>query len=200
MLGLLGAVIIGYLVGAIPFGYLAGRARGIDLLAVGSGNIGATNVMRVLGVGWAIPVLLLDAGKGVLAAYAGHLLVPAMPQWGAVAGAGAALAGHAWSVFLRFKGGKSAATGAGAVLYLMPQVVAVTLVCFAATVAFTRFVSLGSMVGAAAAIVASLVLPNPLPYRLLAVAGGLLVIVRHRGNIGRLLSGTENRLGRRPPA
>jgi len=196
---LVGALLIGYLVGAIPFGYLAGRARGIDLLAVGSGNIGATNVFRTLGAAWAIPVLLLDVGKGVLAAYAGDLLVPAMPQWGAVAGAGAALAGHAWSVFLGFRGGKSAATGAGAVLYLMPQVVAVTLVCFAATVAATRYVSLGSMVGAVAAIVVSFILPNPLPFRLLAVAGGLLVIVRHRGNIARLRAGTENRLGRRPP-
>ncbi|MEW6522008.1 MAG: glycerol-3-phosphate 1-O-acyltransferase PlsY [Bacillota bacterium] len=190
-------ILIGYVVGSIPFGYLAGRLRGIDLMAVGSGNIGATNVLRTLGVTWAVPVLVLDAAKGVLSAYAGTVLLPGMPQWGAVAGAGAALAGHTWSVFLRFRGGKSAATGAGALLYLMPRVVAVTLLAFTVTVAVTRYVSLGSIVGATVAVTAALVTPNPLPFRLLVVAGGILIVVRHRSNIARLLAGTENRLGQK---
>lgn len=190
-------LVAGYVLGSVPFGYLAGRAKGVDLMKVGSGNIGATNVLRSLGVAWAIPVLVLDAGKGAAATVGGRLLLPELPHWGAVLGAAAALAGHTWSLFLGLRGGKGAATGAGAALVVVPRSMLVALAVFVLLVALTRYVSLGSMAGAAAALVTVLVTPNPLPARLLVVVGAALIIFRHRRNIQRLLAGTEARLGER---
>ena len=189
------AIAIGYVLGSLPFGYLAGRVRGINIMKIGSGNIGATNVLRVLGPFWAVLVLLMDAGKGALAAYTGAQLVAAQPHWGAVIGGGAALLGHTWSVFLGFRGGKGAATGAGVALFIVPEVTLIAILIFVITIAVSRYVSLGSLLGAFSAMISVLILPTPTPFRVLILVGGLLIVFRHRTNIQRLLSGTEARLG-----
>ncbi len=189
------AIAIGYVLGSLPFGYLAGRLRGMNLMKIGSGNIGATNVLRVLGPFWAVIVLFLDAGKGSLSAFLGWQLFSPYPHWGAVAGGGAALLGHTWSMFLGMRGGKGAATGAGVALFLAPEVTLIAVFVFALTIALTRYVSLGSLLGALAAMVSVLILPTPSPYQLLILIGGILVMYRHRTNIRRLIAGTEARIG-----
>lgn len=194
---LFGAILAGYVLGALPFGYLAGRLRGINIMEIGSGNIGATNVLRTLGPVWAVVVLLLDAGKGALSAYLGWHLFSAYPHWGAVAGGGAALMGHTWSLFLGLRGGKGAATGAGVALFLVPEVTVIALVIFILTIALTRYVSLGSLMGAVSAMIGVLIMPTASAYQILILIGGTLIIYRHRSNIRRLLAGTESRLGER---
>ena len=192
-----------YLLGSMPTGYLAGRLlRGIDIRAHGSGSTGATNVLRTLGKGPALAVLLVDVLKGVAAVVLARWLYPwlqAPPDWvpWAVCLCGlAALLGHSRSVWLGFTGGKSAATGLGVLLALSWPVGAGAAAVFALVLALARIVSLGSMLAALTAIALVHVLPEPLPYRLLVVAGGLYVIALHRANIARLLAGTEPKVGR----
>ena len=195
-----------YLLGSMPTGYLAGRLlRGIDIRAHGSGSTGATNVLRTLGKGPALAVLLVDVLKGVAAVVLARWLYPwlqAPPDWvpWAVCLCGlAALLGHSRSVWLGFTGGKSAATGLGVLLALSWPVGAGAAAVFALVLALARIVSLGSMLAALTAIALVHVLPEPLPYRLLVVAGGLYVIALHRANIARLLAGTEPKVGRSSP-
>ncbi len=117
------SLILGYLIGAVPFGFIAGRLLGVDVRRHGSGNIGATNVLRVIGARAAVPVLLLDAGKGVVTVYlARRLAVDFDPAWAGMLAGLAAIAGHNWSVFLGFKGGKGVATSAGVAVMLIPSV------------------------------------------------------------------------------
>lgn len=198
--GLLGAA---YLLGAIPAGYLAGRGlRGIDIRQHGSKSTGATNALRVLGAWPALLVLLVDLLKGSAAVglvlWLWPLVVfdqPALLPWIVCLAGLAALFGHARSIWLHFSGGKSVATGLGVVLALSSPVGLGALVVFAVTLAISRIVSLSSLSGALTAIVLAIALDLPLPYRLLVIAGGIYVILRHRANIGRLLAGTEPRLG-----
>lgn len=158
----------------------------------GSGNIGATNVLRVLGPGPALVVLAGDVGKGALSVCLGQ---GAAGPVGAVAcGIGAAVGG-AWSVFLRFGGGKGMGVGSGIVLATMPAVACVLAPIWAALVAFTRFVSLGSVVISALAPVAAYVLGMPGEYVLLASVVGGIALVKHGPNIKRLIAGRERRLG-----
>ena len=202
LFGIVG-VAAAYLLGSMPTGYLAGRLlRGIDIRAHGSGSTGATNVLRTLGKGPALAVLLVDVLKGVAAVVLARWLYPwlqAPPDWvpWAVCLCGlAALLGHSRSVWLGFTGGKSAATGLGVLLALSWPVGAGAAAVFALVLALARIVSLGSMLAALTAIALVHVLPEPLPYRLLVVAGGLYVIALHRANIARLLAGTEPKVGR----
>jgi glycerol-3-phosphate acyltransferase PlsY len=198
-----GLLIAAYLLGAIPAGYLAGRGlRGIDIRQHGSKSTGATNALRVLGVWPALLVLLVDLLKG--GAAVGLVLwlwpsvvpdQPALLPWIVCLAGLAALFGHARSIWLNFSGGKSVATGLGVVLALSWPVGLGALVVFAAALAISRIVSLSSLSGALTAIVLAIALDLPLPYRLMVIAGGIYVIVRHRANIGRLLAGTEPRLG-----
>jgi glycerol-3-phosphate acyltransferase PlsY len=209
---------IAYLIGSLPTGYLAGRLlKGIDLRQIGSGSTGATNVLRTLGAGPASAVLAIDLAKGAAAIvlarwFCGWLYTlafvapPAAPgvqtlvPWAVCLAGLAAVLGHSRSIWLGFAGGKSAATGLGVLIALSWPVGLGAAVVFLAAVAVFRIVSLGSMLGALAAIGLVLILPQPMPYRLLVLAGGLFVVARHRANIGRLVAGTEPRLGHAIPS
>ena len=189
------AVAIGYLLGSLPFGYWAGRMRGIDLRLAGSGNTGATNAMRVLGLKVGIPVMALDIGKGAAAVLIARGisdsdLVPVL------AGA-AAVAGHMYPLFLGFKGGKGVATGAGTMLALVPAIGVAAFVLWLTVSLATRYVSIGSVVTAIAYPAAALATGQPWPITLYTLGAGAWVIWRHRTNIARLRAGTENRINLR---
>jgi glycerol-3-phosphate acyltransferase PlsY len=189
-------VVLGaYLLGAIPFGYLIYRARsGRDIRAEGSGNIGATNVMRRAGPAAGIATLLLDAAKGYVAVWLAARLSGGAP-WVIAAAAVAALLGHTFPVYLRFRGGKGVATALGVFAALAPRSILLALVVFAITLAVFRYVSLGSIVASAAFPVLALLMDSPQrPVVLGAFACSALIIVKHSSNIRRLLAGTENRL------
>lgn len=192
-----------YLVGAVPFGYLVAKARGVDIFAQGSGNIGATNVGRVLGRKFGILVFVLDFLKGAAPTAAALLLKPSLVDdpaadrgWLEVGAALAAFLGHCFPIYLGFRGGKGVATGAGAVAVLFPTAGLAAIVAWFLVAQATRYVSLASIV-AVLVLVAVHVGSNgfdPLdPRTLFASLGGLFVIFRHRANIGRLRVGTENR-------
>ncbi|MFO7172361.1 MAG: glycerol-3-phosphate 1-O-acyltransferase PlsY [Bacillota bacterium] len=184
---------LGYLLGSIPFGYLAGRLKGIDIRQYGSGATGGTNVTRVLGLGWGVTAGLLDLLKGLAAAYLGLRLGG---DWGYAFGGIGAAVGHAYPVWLGFRGGKSVATGAGAVLLRHPGPVGVGLLVALACILPTRYISLGSIVGTTV-VCSYLVATGPLPTKALALGVGLVILWRHRSNMQRLLTGTERRFGER---
>jgi glycerol-3-phosphate acyltransferase PlsY len=210
-----GGLVVAYLFGSIPTGYLAGKwLKGIDIRQHGSGSTGATNVLRTLGKWPAAIVLLVDVLKGAAAVVfvrSLHAWLAAMPPltpasdpqgllpWAVCLAGLAALLGHSRSIWLNFSGGKSVAAGLGVLLAVSWPVGLGGLAVFAVTLAVSRIVSLSSMLAALAAIVLVCVLEQPLPYRLLVLAGGLYVLARHRANIGRLLSGSESRLGQGSP-
>jgi glycerol-3-phosphate acyltransferase PlsY len=186
-----------YVVGAIPVGYLVARMFGItDIRRHGSGNIGATNVLRTAGPVPAIATLLADVAKGYLAVTTAGAIAGAEPRVLAL-GAVAAVAGNCWSVFLRFRGGKGVATGLGALLRLVPLATLAALPVFLVVVISTRFVSLASLCGAACVPFGALALgaPRAVVTGAFAVAG--IVVLRHHENIARLRAGTEKRLGSR---
>ncbi|HEV8587144.1 MAG TPA: glycerol-3-phosphate 1-O-acyltransferase PlsY [Methylomirabilota bacterium] len=183
-----------YVVGAIPVGYLIARAFGIgDIRRHGSGNIGATNVLRAAGRLAAISTLAGDIVKGYAAvALAGWIGGDARAL---ALGAVAAVAGNCWSVFLRFRGGKGVATGLGALLRLAPLATLAALPVFLVVVVTTRFVSLGSILGAACVPFGALALGAPRPAVAGAFAVAAIVVLRPHKNITRLRAGTERRLG-----
>jgi len=195
---------LSYLLGAVPFGLLLGLWAGKDVRREGSGNIGATNVLRTCGAGWGIAALVLDLLKGLVPALLAGWLAPAGPIWPVLAGLAAVL-GHCYPIYLRFAGGKGVATTAGVLLAIMPLPLLVALGVFVLVVALTRYVSLGSMTAAAALLIARLLLAEApwsraeLPATLFAAAALILVLARHRDNIRRLLAGTESRFGRKKP-
>lgn len=200
--GIGAALLAGYLAGSIPFGLFVAKARGVDLRSSGSGNIGATNVFRCVGKGWGVLVLLLDALKGFLPAYAFPVWLArwsgaASPIWLGVACGLAAVVGHNWPVWLGFKGGKGVATSAGMALGVAPGAVGIGLAAFALVVVATRWVSLASMAGCAAATGAAVWLYGGTERAWLAWVLGamtLLVVWRHRANIRRLVAGTEPKI------
>ena len=209
-LSLCGLILIAaYLLGSIPTGYTAGRLlKGIDIREEGSGSTGATNVLRTLGKGPAVVVLLVDTLKGVGAIALVHALytLPASPimpaywePWLVAAAGLAVILGHSRSIFLNFTGGKSVATSLGVLLAMSLPVGLGTLGVFGVVMALSRIVSLSSIAGAIAVSVLMILLKQPLPYELFAGAAGLYVILRHRSNIERLLSGTEPQLGQKLP-
>lgn len=191
--------IIGYLLGSIPFGFVLVKLfRGEDVRSTGSGNIGATNVARTGSKRLAIATLALDALKGAVAVLAARALAPAgispLPYMSIAALA--AVLGHLFPVWLKFKGGKGVATALGVFLVLFPQAVMVSLAIFIITVLATRYVSLGSILAAIAFPVAAYFLGSPDWQTLLpACAIALLIVLKHHANIARLLSGTEHRFG-----
>jgi glycerol-3-phosphate acyltransferase PlsY len=201
-------VALAYLLGATPTGFLAGKLlKGVDIREHGSGSTGATNVLRTLGKWPALCVLLVDLLKGASAVFLARWLCGLAPPPGgmdlqdwAVSMAGlAAVLGHSRSVWLKFTGGKSAATGLGVLLAMSWPVGVGAGAAFLLALAVSRIVSVSSMLGALAAVGLVCALPEPLPHRLLVIAGGLYVIGRHRANLRRLAAGTEPRLGARPP-
>lgn len=186
-------VILSYFLGSIPFGYLVGKFwKGVDVRRRGSGNIGATNVLRVLGPGPALIVLAGDVGKGALSVYLGY---GAAGTVGAAACGIAAAVGGAWSVFLWFGGGKGMGVGSGIVLASMPLVALVLAPIWVVLVALTRYVSLGSVVISALAPLVAYTLRMPREYVLLASAVGGIALVKHGSNIKRLIAGQERKLG-----
>ncbi|HEV8473300.1 MAG TPA: glycerol-3-phosphate 1-O-acyltransferase PlsY [Methylomirabilota bacterium] len=193
------AVAAAYVVGAVPVGYVVARLFGVDdIRRHGSGTIGATNVLRTLGRLPAIVTLLGDIAKGYLAVFIASRLGdehPAVPALGAVA----AVVGNCWSVFLGFRGGKGVATGLGALLRVAPLATLAAVPVFLAVVATTRFVSLGSLLGAACVPFGALVLGPSRQAAAGAFAVAIIIAVRHRENIARLRAGTESRLGQRSP-
>ncbi len=206
-----------YLLGSIPFGYVVAKAKGIDIQKAGSGNIGATNAMRVLGKPAGIFVLLMDAFKG----YAACAFLPALiynstaPHFSdplawfqsepveiqarfMVLGGICAVLGHNYTCWLKFKGGKGIATTAGVYLALAPWAVLAALVVFILAVVLTKYVSVGSITAAIALPVTVWVMsPNNLLLGIVTTALGALAVWKHKSNIQRLLAGTESRLGKK---
>jgi glycerol-3-phosphate acyltransferase PlsY len=208
-------IVLAYVAGATPFGWLAGRWRGIDLREHGSGNIGATNAVRVLGKRVGIPVFILDMLKGLLPVLGASWWVGAQPVIAGnalaaqavpvLAGLGAVL-GHSFTFWLGFKGGKGVATSAGVMLGLAPAALAAAVVVWLVAVKLSRYVSLASILAGWALAVAVAVeawLRGSLnfPVMALALLIAVLVTVRHRGNLARIAAGTEPRAGARrsPP-
>ncbi len=197
LLGLLAA----YLLGSIPTGFLLAKAlRGIDIREHGSGNTGATNVFRVVGKGAGITALVIDLIKGAAAVLMIRALVGSASgvglsgdaiAWISVGAALLAVLGHSKSVWLGFAGGKSAATGLGVLLALMWPVGLSVAAVFGTALAISRTVSVGSIAAALSAAIFMAAMQQPIPYILLACAGGFYVVFRHRSNISRLLTGTE---------
>lgn len=205
-LALSGLILIAaYLLGSLPTGYLAGKLlQGIDIREQGSGSTGATNVLRTLGKGPAVVVLLIDALKGVGAialvnGFYALITTPLIPvtwqPWLVALSAFSALLGHSKSIWLNFTGGKSVATGLGVLLAMSWPVGLGTFGVFGVVLALSRIVSLSSISGAIAVSVLMIILGQPLPYLIFAVVAGLYVILRHRSNIERILAGTEPQIG-----
>jgi glycerol-3-phosphate acyltransferase PlsY len=213
-----------YLLGSIPTGFLVAKAKGIDIRSVGSGNIGATNAMRVLGKPAGIFVLLLDAAKGYAACLLGKYLItkfgvtmywssgiegtfygyvdhffyypPMQENHGPIIGGIFAVLGHNYTCWLKFKGGKGIATTAGVYLALAPWALLIALAVFILAILLTRFVSVGSIAGAIALPTTVLVMtPQNIFLGIVTTALGALAIYKHKSNLQRLLAGTENRFG-----
>jgi glycerol-3-phosphate acyltransferase PlsY len=218
------AAFIGYILGSLPFGYVVARAHGVNIFKEGSGNPGATNVKRVLGEKFGAKgkragnlVFALDAMKGALAAswfmifwllrtgslYHEQNFTPhdnAFAVWMALTGLVAAVLGHSFSVFTKFKGGKGVATAAGGVVVLMPVPCLIGVAVWVVTFFATRYVSLGSILAALVVPAAGWLLVNSLPLNLVVSLLGLFVIFRHRANVKRLLAGTEPRFAKKTTA
>ncbi|GAB4453526.1 MAG: glycerol-3-phosphate 1-O-acyltransferase PlsY [Armatimonadaceae bacterium] len=195
--------LIAFVVGSLPFGFWAGRLRGIDIRDHGSGNIGATNVLRVLGPAWGYPVLALDALKGwfpvFLAARA------EITSWEVVAVGLFAVLGHIYSPLVQFRGGKGVATALGVSIGFSPLVAGLAFAVFILTVTLTCYVSLGSVLASLVAAAGFFLIPphllsgDPLPYRIFGLLVAIFIVYRHKGNMERIRSGTESRFGERKP-
>ena len=189
-------VCVGYGVGSLPIGFLlANWTKGIDLRRVGSGNVGAANVYRTAGLAVALLVVAIDCAKGATSIVLTARMMPGLD--GPVAAGVAAIVGHIYPVWLRFRGGKGVATACGVFMLLAPVATAVAAAGFVVTVWITRYVSLGSVVATAVLPPLAWAFDFPIP----VVAGGtmaaLLIIPRHAGNLARVMGGTERRLGQR---
>jgi glycerol-3-phosphate acyltransferase PlsY len=205
------AIVAGYLLGSIPSGVLMGKIFGnVDPRTQGSGKTGATNILRTLGAGPAAIVVIMDIGKGVVAVLLARYIIfplPAHPtltdhnlQALAEACAGfAALLGHNYSVFIHFTGGRGVATGGGVILAMSPFAVLIGIVALVVPVLITRYVSLGSIIGAFACAVSIIVLTltghNYWPQMVFGIVGSSFIILSHRDNIQRIMHGTERKIG-----
>jgi glycerol-3-phosphate acyltransferase PlsY len=187
------ALIAAYLLGGIPFGYLLVRLKtGRDIRQSGSGNIGATNVLRTSGRALGVLTLVLDMTKGFAAVWFASWLTGENPLWVSVA-ALAVVLGHAFPAFLGFQGGKAVASFVGAFAFLTPLPLLATVIVFVIAVAGSRYISLGSILGAATFPLAVFLIQHPpAPVTIAAVLGGAFIIWRHKTNIVRLRAGTEN--------
>ncbi|GGJ21093.1 glycerol-3-phosphate 1-O-acyltransferase PlsY [Deinococcus roseus] len=186
-------LLLSYLFGSIPIGLLIARMYNIDITKVGSGNIGATNIQRNIGWGPALVVLAFDVFKGGIALYLARTL--GVSDFFLAACALAAVLGHNYSVFLRFKGGKGVATSIGTVLVMNPLIGLGTAILAISIIYLTRFVSAGSMMGGIAAVLLLIYHGDPLWQIVTATGLALLILWTHRDNFKRLQAGTERRLG-----
>jgi glycerol-3-phosphate acyltransferase PlsY len=193
----IGCAVVSYLLGSIPTGFLWAKARGIDIRVVGSGNIGATNVMRALGKGPGITVLLIDAAKGFVPVFVAPVFFPRLDHDALqILCCVCVVAGHNWPYWLRFKGGKGVATSAGAVLAFLPLPLLCGLVAWGVVFAIWRYVSLASICAAVTIPMATWFITKNMTLTLFTTILGAVVIVKHKPNIHRLLAGTENRVGK----
>lgn len=185
----------GYLLGSIPFAYLVSQRRGVDLRRVGSGNVGASNVLRTSGVSAAVIAVCLDGFKGALA-----VLVAQRVAHGSATPVAAGLAsviGHVYPVWLGFRGGKGVATAAGVFVVLAPMALAVAGGVFMAATWVTRYISVGSLAGAVALVVATAASDGPTAIAVGATIAAAIIGYRHRANLARIMDGTERRVGQR---
>lgn len=194
VLNIIIVIVVAYFLGSLSFGWMVGRLRGVNILEKGSGNPGFTNVWRTLGIKWASLVLLLDGLKGYLSAFIGYQIAG---EWGMMIGFVVAIFGHSFSWMLHFKGGKGIATAGGALLYVSPLTLAILLVVLVIIVGLTKYMSLGSIT---VAVIAPFLLyfegQPPVVVGVITL-GVCYVIWLHRGNIKRLLNGTENKIGQK---
>lgn len=186
------AGVVGYLLGSANSALIVGKFYGVDIRQHGSGNAGATNALRTLGKKAALFVLIGDLAKGIISYLIGYYLAGGL---GALAGGTAAILGHNWPLYFKFKGGKGVLTSLAVVLMMDWRIALIILGIFIVIVALTRYVSLGSIIGAALFPIISLLLNKETKFVVFALAIGLLVIFRHRANIERILKGNESRLG-----
>jgi glycerol-3-phosphate acyltransferase PlsY len=192
------AIILSYLLGSIPTSYIVGKLwKGIDLRKHGSGNVGATNTFRVLGPIPGVTVLLVDILKGLVAV----LLITRLVVSGSISGEWikvfcglAAICGHNWTIFLKFRGGRGVATSIGVFFGLVPQAIGITMIVGVAIIALSRYVSLGSISGAILFPILVCHFKISLPYLFFSLLASLLVIIQHIPNIKRLIKGKENKL------
>ena len=200
MIWLLLSLASSYLLGSIPTGYIFAKAlKGIDIRKHGSGNVGATNVFRTVGRAPGIIVLFLDALKGfaAVALAAGFFYRASSPiniEWFSIASALAAVAGHIWTIFLNFKGGKGVATATGTVIAMMHQVAGACFVVWAIVFAITRIVSIASIIASLTLPVFAWVFHRPIELKIISVTLCIISIYKHIPNIKRLLKGEEKRL------
>ena len=186
------ALLFAYFLGAIPFAYLAGRIRHVDIRSQGSGNIGSTNAFRLLGAKYGLAVFAGDALKGVLAT---ALCLNLWGPWGGLGGGILAIIGHSWNPFFKFKPtGKGVATGFGVITVLVPWISLIAIIVFAIVLLLTRYVSLASTLGAATAVLMTLFLSVPVAYKAFIFVAAMMIFVRHRANYQRLLKGIEPKL------
>lgn len=188
-------VAIAYLVGSIPFAFLLSRRRGIDLRQVGSGNVGASNVLRTSGASAAVLAMALDGLKGALAVLVAQRLTsgPATPMAAGLA----SVIGHIYPVWLWFHGGKGVATAAGVFVVLTPVALAMASAVFLFAVWMTRFISVGSMAAAITLAIGAAATDAPAVVAVGAAVAAAIIIHRHRANVSRLIAGTERRVGQR---
>ena len=189
------ALAVAYLVGSIPFAYLLSRRRGIDLRDVGSGNVGASNVLRTSGVTAAVLAMLLDASKGVLAVIVAQRVAPGAAT--PMAAGLASVIGHIYPVWLRFRGGKGVATAAGVFGVMTPGSLVIAGVVFLLAVWITRFVSVGSIAAAVTLAIITAATDAPAVVSIGAALIAAIIVYRHRANLTRLIAGTERRIGQR---
>lgn len=185
-------LIASYLIGSIPFGYIISKFKGIDIRQYGSGNIGATNVWRTLGPGYGSVVLIFDAFKGVVGVYLGRAM--GIEGLELITGILTVL-GHAYPIFLHFKGGKIIATGLGVLIALTPNVAIIALIIFVIVVFISRYISLGSVIAALSVPISMLLLKYNLYYIVFGLAISSIAIYKHIPNLKRIISGTENKIG-----
>jgi glycerol-3-phosphate acyltransferase PlsY len=192
-------IILGYLIGSIPFGFLVGKIKGVDIRNVGSGNIGATNIYRTLGVWPGVSVFALDLLKGTAAVYIAQALLPQSTpvlsrEYFIVVSGVAAMVGHMFSIFLGFKGGKGAATSLGILLGIAPDLFVIAIIYVIICIAVTRYVSVASITGVILLAALMFIMDKPLAYGICTVLAAVLMIYKHIPNIKRLLSGTEPKI------
>jgi glycerol-3-phosphate acyltransferase PlsY len=188
-------VLVAYLIGSIPFALILARRWGADLRRVGSGNLGAANVMRASGVTAGVLVAALDMSKGVASVWLARRFGDDT-QLPAAAGL-AAIIGHVYPIWLRFRGGKGVATACGVFVMLTPLAVPPTLAIFTVVVWLTRYISLGSVLASLALPPIAYALGSPPPAVLAAAAAAAIIVFRHRSNVSRMRTGTERRVGAR---
>jgi len=202
---LIDSAIAGYFLGSIPFGFLIAKTKGMDIRQHGSGNIGATNVWRVCGWRYGLPVFILDVMKGVIAVViAGYfeVRIGGCQGWAQIVAAFACIVGHSFPIWLKFKGGKGVATSLGVMLGIMPSATLVVFALWAIIFKISGYVSLASVVAAIALPIVVLVGSFTgwnfgWPAFWFSAVAGLLVVLRHKSNIQRLIAGTESRIGQK---